>query len=127
MSSKDKKEKEKKEKDKGGKDKGGKDHKKTVSFGAEPEPAHHDHQKKKHEKVSHPEQTLDEKQVKLEGNMIVYNISANLKIRESMDPFYLIFFSACSNQPFNIVCAISLSIADSLIIAYYHYSNNQEL
>jgi hypothetical protein len=71
MSSKDKKEKEKKEKDKGGKDKGGKDHKKTVSFGAEPEPAHHDHQKKKHEKVSHPEQTLDEKQVKLEGNLAI--------------------------------------------------------
>lgn len=106
MSSKDKKEKEKKEKDKGGKDKGGKDHKKTVSFGAEPEPAHHDHQKKKHEKVTHPEQTLDEKQVKLEGNMIVYNISANLKLRESIDPFYLkkifcVFKSAIQYRLYN--------------------------
>ena len=83
MSSKDKKEKEKKEKDKGSKDKGAKDHKKTVSFGAEPEPAHHDHHKKKHEKVTHPEQTLDEKQVKLEGNIIMHNIYYNLQLKNT--------------------------------------------
>jgi len=68
-----KKDKDKGQKDKDkDKDKDNQGHKKSVSFGEIAEPEHHDDgKKKKHEKVSHPEQTLDEKKIKIDGNLAI--------------------------------------------------------